>query len=98
MFRCVDCGHVFKDPDGRRIHMGTFEAFGVRQHQYGLQECCPECDGTDLNEFRACDECMTEEAEPDDDLCSGCAALEAEQELDYTLDMREDPDFMRRRA
>ena len=66
MIRCVECGNIFSED---KI---------IVVNNYGIQELCPRCRSTELEEIRKCQSCGTWISEENMDgcgLCSKCADM-----------------------
>lgn len=50
MYRCCDCGKIFKAEDSRTVSDLVGEYMGSPAYEYW--DACPECVSTDLEEYR----------------------------------------------
>lgn len=52
MYRCIDCGEVFDEPESVRYNKddynGTADLFG--NWQWGTYDACPNCGSEDIEE------------------------------------------------
>ena len=70
MYRCIECGQVFDEPDTWKEDRGEFWGVSCSETMSG----CPECQG-DYEEVFECEECgeWFFEDELEDGLCEKCA-------------------------
>lgn len=68
MYKCLDCGDFFEEPDTRDI-VNPSEYWGRPVNEYLQAEVCPHCGSEDIEEAKECIICGSPS---EDDFCKDC--------------------------